>query len=84
MPAFSLPPRPAVLAVCLHLLRNAPLPPASGRYPRRTRGFGGQLEPRYIFGAASLDQWAITHSFKDGCFWANLLAVWAMPLPFPL
>jgi len=41
MPAFSLPPRPAVLAVCLHLLRNAPLPPASGRYPWRTRGFGG-------------------------------------------
>ena len=31
-------------------------------------GFGGKLEPRYIFGAGSLDQWAITHSLKDGCF----------------
>ena len=47
-------------------------------------GFGGKLEPRYIFGAGSLDQWAITHSLKDGCFWANLLVVWGTPLPFPL
>ena len=22
----------------------------------------------FIFGAGSLDQWAITHSFEDGCF----------------
>jgi len=38
-------------------------------------GFGGVLEPRYIVGAESLDQWAITHSFKGGCFQANLLVV---------
>jgi hypothetical protein len=38
------------------LLRNAPLPPTSGRYPRRTRGFGDWLEPRCVLGAASLDQ----------------------------
>ncbi len=31
-------------------------------------GFGGVLEPRYIVGAESLDQWAITHSLKGGCF----------------
>jgi len=31
-------------------------------------GFGGRLEPRYIFGAKPLDQWAVTHSLKDGCF----------------
>lgn len=30
--------------------------------------FGGMLKPRYIVGAKSLDQWAITHSFKGGCF----------------
>src|ERR1700742_1254713 len=34
----------------------------------RCRGFGGVLEPRYIIGAQSLDQRAITHSFKGGCF----------------
>ena len=38
------------------LLQNAPLPPRGGRHPRGTRGFGAQLEPRYIFGAAPLDQ----------------------------
>jgi len=31
-------------------------------------GFGDRLKPRYIFGAKPLDQWAITHSLKDGCF----------------
>ena len=42
-------------------------------YPANTKrvgshGFGGVLEPRYIVGAESLDQWAVTHSFKGGCF----------------
>ena len=32
------------------------------------RGFGSVLEPRYIVRAGSLDQCAITHSFKGGCF----------------
>src|SRR5699024_9482697 len=33
-----------------------------------SHSFGGVLEPRYIVGAESLDQWAVTHSFKGGCF----------------
>ena len=37
-----------------------------------------------IFGAGSLEQWAITHSLKDCCFWANLLIVYAIPPPLPL
>ena len=37
-----------------------------------------------IFGAGSLEQWAITHSLKDCCFWANLLIVYAIPPPSPL
>ena len=37
-----------------------------------------------IFGAGSLEQWAITHSLKDCCFWANLLIVSAIPPPLPL
>ena len=31
-----------------------------------------------------VEQWAITLSLKDGCFWANLLSVLGNPLPFPL
>lgn len=50
----------------------------------RSRRFGGQLEPRDIFGAFGLDQWAITLSSKDGCFQAHLLVVFAQKLPFPL
>ena len=38
----------------------------------------------FIFGAGSLEQWAITHSLKDCCFWANLLIVSAIPPPLPL
>src|SRR5690625_3604296 len=49
-----------------------------------SHSFGGVLEPRYIVGAESLDQWAVTHSFKGGCFSANLLVVSATPHPFPL
>ena len=30
--------------------------------------FGGVLEPRYIIRATAFDQWAVTHSLKDGCF----------------
>ncbi len=35
---------------------NAPLPPARGRSLYPIRSFGTTLEPRYIFGADSLDQ----------------------------
>ena len=37
-----------------------------------------------IFGAGPLEQWAITHSLKDCCFWANLLIVYATPPPLSL
>ena len=37
-----------------------------------------------IFGAGSLEQWAITHSLKGCCFWANLLIVYAFPPPLSL
>lgn len=50
----------------------------------KSRCFGESLEPRYIFGAMKLDQWAITLSSKDGCFQAHLLVVIARSLPFPL
>jgi hypothetical protein len=35
---------------------NAPLPIYPGVTPEVSRGFGVMLEPRYIFGAGSLDQ----------------------------
>ena len=48
------------------------------------RSFGVILEPRWIYGANQLDQWAITLSLKDGCFQAHLLVVLVIELPFPL
>ena len=43
--------------------------PYHGRLMRATvRSFGIRLEPRYIFGAASLDQSAVVRCLKDGCF----------------
>ena len=53
MPAFSLLVAPAVLAVRLRRYQNAPLPP---NLFGQARGFGVRLEPRYVFGAKSLDQ----------------------------
>ena len=48
-----------------NLEQNAPLPSP----PKAdSRGFGDRLEPRYIFGAASLDQSDVTRCLKDGCF----------------
>ena len=38
----------------------------------------------FIFGAEPLKQWAITHSLKDCCFWANLLIIFAVSLPLSL
>jgi hypothetical protein len=35
---------------------NAPLPPTQHRSAESVRSFGTVLEPRYIFGADSLDQ----------------------------
>jgi hypothetical protein len=56
MPTFALPHAPAVLTVDLHSKRNAPLPSIERRSDRRIRSFGTWLEPRWIFGAGSLDQ----------------------------
>ena len=51
VPTFSLPFAPPLLPVWLHRHYDAPLP-----LPLRAiRSFGSMLEPRYIFGAASLD-----------------------------
>ena len=54
MSAWSLLFSPAVLTIDLQPEQNAPLPLFAVK--RRTRGFGGALEPRYIFGADALDQ----------------------------
>ena len=48
--AFSLPSAPPQLALWLQRPWNAPLPLL------RVYGFGGMLEPRYIYGADNLDQ----------------------------
>ena len=52
MSAWSLLYSPAVLTIDLLPVHNAPLPMPS----RTSRSFGDALEPRYIFGADSLDQ----------------------------
>ncbi len=52
MPAFSLHSGPDALSVILHPGTNAPLPLSM----RTVRSFGSMLEPRYIFGADTLDQ----------------------------
>ena len=68
MPGFALRPGPRLLTVPLHSwTERSPTMPTPPRR-RDIRGFGIGLEPRYIFGAASLDQWAVKHSLKDGCF----------------
>ncbi len=54
MSAWSLLYRPAVLTVDLQPVQNAPLP--IYLIKDRLRSFGYVLEPRYIFGADSLDQ----------------------------
>ena len=54
MPAFSLLRPPPVFTVWLQ--RFAERSPTTHLPKRRIRSFGGKLEPRYIFGAESLDQ----------------------------
>jgi hypothetical protein len=56
MPTFALPYAPAVLTVDLPSERDAPLPLNSRRTGHQARSFGTKLEPRWIFGAESLDQ----------------------------
>ena len=56
MPAFSLLPAPPVLTIWLLRWQNAPLPLLDIRRYLKARSFGARLEPRYIFGAGSLDQ----------------------------
>ena len=52
MSAWSLLYSAALLTVNLHPVQNAPLPISF----KISRSFGTVLEPRYIFGAGSLDQ----------------------------
>lgn len=56
MSAWSLLISPVVLAVDLQPEQNAPLPIFLRRSGEKPRSFGSMLEPRYIFGADSLDQ----------------------------
>jgi hypothetical protein len=56
MPTFALPSAPAVLTVDLHSKQDAPLPPTGRRTDPQIHSFGAKLEPRWIFGAESLDQ----------------------------
>ena len=62
-PTFSLPLRPPLLARVL--------PSKAERSPTdvflHPTASADRLAP-FIFGARALDQWAITHSFKGGCF----------------
>jgi hypothetical protein len=54
MSAWSLLNGPTVLTIDLQPEQNAPLPNPAQK--RGSRSFGNALEPRYIFGADSLDQ----------------------------
>jgi hypothetical protein len=56
MPTFALPSAPAVLTVDLRCEQDAPLPLIDRRTGQQVRSFGTKLEPRWIFGAESLDQ----------------------------
>ena len=56
MSAWSLPCSPHVLTVVLQPAGNAPLPMNPVLRLGSLRSFGSVLEPRYIFGAGSLDQ----------------------------
>ena len=56
IPAYSLPNAPTALTLDLRRPGNALLPRRDSRRRIDTRGFGGVLEPRYIFGAEPLDQ----------------------------
>jgi hypothetical protein len=53
MPAFSLDHGPRRFTPSLHTEIDAPLPPL---HKAGIRGFGSELEPRYIVRAGSLDQ----------------------------
>ena len=53
--------------VRLHRKQNAPLPFSTSE-EMQIPSFGTMLEPRYIIRANAFDQWAVTHSLKDGCF----------------
>ena len=85
MSAFSLQRSSFFLSKKLYWCLNVPLPNSFiFFYTKKSRFFGEFLEPRSIFGEKKLDQWAVTLSFKDGCFQAHLLVVFAFFHPFPL
>src|SRR5690606_13974723 len=53
---------------CFTGCTTLPYPPTEHERFYQCHDFGVVLEPLYTVGAESLDQRAITHSFKDGCF----------------
>jgi hypothetical protein len=55
MPAFSLLRPPPVLTIWLRRIAERS-PTTRSSEDEHIRSFGGKLEPRYIFGAESLDQ----------------------------
>ena len=63
------------LQLSLYLSENAPLP--LHLLKGANRDFGSLFKTRSFFSAKILGQWAVTLSLKDGCFQANLLAVYA-------
>lgn len=64
-------------------LRNAPLPPAPfGRM--QARGFGTALSPATLSARACSTSELLRTLSRGGCFWANLLAVFAGALHFTL
>ena len=75
MSAFSLLISPIFLTKYLHWIQNVLLPNVSLKI--HSHRFGNRLKLRYIFSDSKLDQWALTLSWKDGCFQAHLLVVFA-------
>ena len=81
IPAFSLPGAPPPLTVRLPCAGNAPLP---RRFSSGAPGFGGMFQPR-TFSARGLSASELLRTLSmRGCFWANVLAVFEAPHPFPL
>ena len=81
IPAFSLPGAPPPLTVRLPCAGNAPLP---RRFLSGAPGFGGMFQPR-TFSARGLSASELLRTLSmRGCFWANVLAVFEAPHPFPL
>ena len=62
MPAFSLVCSPPLLSIWLQPNIHCS---STNLHYCKFPSFGSKFEPRYIVGASSLDQWAITHSLNE-------------------